>query len=281
MDSHNFHWDPEGGPVYTDGSATHAMYPEVAAAGAAAVQITSDETIKYVLYSLDQTVPTSAVVSEHVALIHATMFAISPIHVVSDCQAVVSLLRNSAEQRLSYKVKMAGFEAPTNFHMVQHTTKVKSRCSNEKAQALGQLQHHRGNELADSFAIRARPTHGEIALDEFLHKQQSRHKLMVKVTAHISLAKQRVRLPEKAKGQVAGRRLRLRKINKQPEFWVWAQANNRWVCKERGRRSGRRESHTKCRSSVEHAQHHHQTHRILSFLRVGGAGALQACVIRG
>ncbi len=78
--------------VCTDGSAMHAMYPEAATAGAVAAQHTSTGTIRHVLYSFDRTMPCTAVAAEHVALILAAMFASQPIHVVSDCQAVVSLV---------------------------------------------------------------------------------------------------------------------------------------------------------------------------------------------
>ncbi len=147
------------------------MYPEVATAGSVPAQISADGSIRHVLYSLDRTLPRSAVVSEHIALMLAIMFATMPIQAVSHCQAVVSLVHKSTEQRLSYKVEMAGFAAQTNFNMVQHITRVKSHCSKEQARGLGQELHHRGNELADRMALRARPTHGKSKFEAYVLKQ--------------------------------------------------------------------------------------------------------------
>ncbi len=95
------------------------------------MQIASDGSFKHVSYSLDHALPRSADVSEHSALILAAMFATVPIQVVSDCQAVVSLTQKRTEQRLSYKVKMTGFAAQTNFNMVKCITKIKSHCNKE------------------------------------------------------------------------------------------------------------------------------------------------------
>ncbi len=99
VDTASFAWDPLGGPLYTDGSAMYDMYPEAASAGAAAEQNSSSGIIRRVFYSFDRTMPCAAVAGEHVALVLATMFASQPTHVVSDCQAVVSLIGKCLEQR--------------------------------------------------------------------------------------------------------------------------------------------------------------------------------------
>ncbi len=84
------------------------------------------------------------------------MFATVSILVVSDCQAVASLIHKSTEQRVSYEVTMARFVAQAHFNMVQHITKVKSHCSNEQARGLGQADTPG---LATRAARNARSTH--------------------------------------------------------------------------------------------------------------------------
>ncbi len=57
--------------------------------------------------------------------------------------------------------------------MVQHITKVKSHCSKEQAKVLGQELHHRGNELANSIALWARPTHEMDKIEAYVLKQRT------------------------------------------------------------------------------------------------------------
>ena len=107
MDPADFQWE-EGTPIYTDGTAIHASFPEVSQAVAGAVQITSRGTIKVVIFVLDHTWPRTAVVSEHIALILATMFATVPMTIVTDCQAVYNLAKHTHTQETDGLQKQDG-----------------------------------------------------------------------------------------------------------------------------------------------------------------------------
>ncbi len=92
MDPKDFRWDADT-PAYTDGTAAYALYPEVAVAASAAVQLTSGNIIKRGIYLFDHTMPRTAVAAENIALILGSLHADQPVTVVTDCQAVYNLIK--------------------------------------------------------------------------------------------------------------------------------------------------------------------------------------------
>ncbi len=205
VDGESFRWDPLGGPIYTDGSAMHAIYPSAATAGSAAIQCTSTGEMWHILYTLDTTMPRTAVATEHVALIIATLLADEPSHIVSDCQAVVLLWGKTLEQRVTYKAKITGFAAQADFTKISGITKVKSHRTKQPSIDLGQEVHHRGNELADAMAERARPTYEPKETEDYHKKQKARHSLVSRAVNRLVVAKNRVKLVEKPKPDGARR----------------------------------------------------------------------------
>lgn len=200
-----------------------------------------------------------------------------------DCQAVVSLRNKSNEQRLSYKVKMAGFAAQANFDMIKDIIKVKSHCSKEQAKGLGQEQHHRGNELADSMALRARPTHEEDEINEYVCKQRTRHTNLLRIVGHLAKAKKGVVLPERPKKDTQTARRR-RKPTRTTDLhkWNWSQSHGCWVCSVCNRRTHDRNQAKACRGTVGKTEAlHHHTQRVFKFERVDEAGWINARVICG
>ncbi len=80
--------------------------------------------------------------------------------------------------------------------------------------ALGQMMHCRGNELVDALAARVRPAHEPKKIEQYLSDQQLEHTTVEEVVRRLSLAKSKVKLPEKPK--VPPRAGCARKRKKQP-----------------------------------------------------------------
>ncbi len=67
----------------------------------APVQIKKDGSITHEVCAFGQTLPTSAVASEHETLVLAAMLVKQPIHGVSACQAVCNLMKKCTADRLN------------------------------------------------------------------------------------------------------------------------------------------------------------------------------------
>ena len=82
------------GEIYVDGSAHNASFPDIAAAGAAIVQLGDDaKVIRYGLVPLPLDLKQSAEVAEDVGAIQAARFAESPMLVI-DRQSTVGHVKN-------------------------------------------------------------------------------------------------------------------------------------------------------------------------------------------
>ncbi len=126
---------------------------------------------------------------------------------------------------------MAGSAAQVQFLKIAQIAKVRSHCSKEQATALGQLMHHRGHELVDALAARARPEYEPKEIEQYLSDQRARPTTIRSVVQRLSLAQRKVKSPEKPKApfRVGGDRKRRRQPGS-PHNWMWSRAQATGGC---------------------------------------------------
>jgi hypothetical protein len=112
-DWHDFSFEP-GRPIFTDGSAIHLMFPEIACSSAAAFQVDSEGNHRLAVAQNDATDPQSAIAVEALAAeIAIQRLRADPSHtevdteLVADCQAVILALARGPSDT-SYRRKFAG-----------------------------------------------------------------------------------------------------------------------------------------------------------------------------
>ena len=161
-----FHFE-QGVPVYTDGSAVHVQYPEIACSAAAAFQVDSAGKHRLLTVQNDPLGPQSAIAGEAIAVELAT-YGLSrspvskPTPLVVDCQAVVNNLQ-ALPRALGYRHNYAGHFLDTFQTVKLLPVKIKSHMTEAVATQLGIREHWFGNSKADRFANEAGPTPARLA----------------------------------------------------------------------------------------------------------------------
>jgi hypothetical protein len=185
-----FHFEP-GRPIYTDGSAVHVCYPEIACASAAAFQVDSEGKHRLLTVQCDSRGPQSAIAGEALAVELATYGlsrALGPpvaTPLVADCQAVVQSLE-LLPKALHYKNRFAGHFTDGTTKFLQ-PIKIKAHMSEAAAATLGLQQHWFGNDKADRFANEARASTGTAGKQYIEHQKTAFANLLQMTSAAASL----------------------------------------------------------------------------------------------
>jgi hypothetical protein len=157
-----FTFDPQDGPIYTDGSVYEGNHVTLARGGCAVAQPGAKKVLQY---TIEADLPATAAVTEHVGLLMATTYttaaALNLAHIHADCAGLVSFTDRQA-QALAYSCPMAGIwrqitEQPDWPHMCIHKTKA-HRSLAQATQADDQ-QRFIGNDVGDSSAKAAAAKH--------------------------------------------------------------------------------------------------------------------------
>jgi hypothetical protein len=168
-----FTFDPQDGPIYTDGSVYEGNHVTLARGGCAVAEPGAKKVLQY---TIEADLPATAAVTEHVGLLMATTYttatALNLAHIHADCAGLVSFTDRQA-QALAYSCPMAGIwrqitEQPAWPHMCIHKTKAHSSLA--QATKADDQQRFIGNDVADSSAKAAAAKHRvqEPALSLFL-----------------------------------------------------------------------------------------------------------------
>jgi hypothetical protein len=250
----------QGVPVYTDGSAIHVQYPEIACSAAAAFQVDSAGKHRLLTVQNDPSGPQSAIAGEAIAVELAT-FGLSrspvtqPTPLVVDCQAVVNNLQ-SLPRALGYRHKYAGHFLDT-LQAVQLTpVKIKSHLTEEVATQLGIREHWFGNSKADRFANEARADTGKAGL-AYIESQKALFSQLLRITnAAAGLPPVFTRPNRKATST-------LQEARRRPDPHSFARQGSSWICVKCGitARSAARKVGG-CSQAARVVERLHRTHRL-------------------
>jgi hypothetical protein len=260
----DFHFE-QGVPIYTDGSAIHVQYPEIACSAAAAFQVDSQGKHRLLTIQNDPLGPQSAIAGEAIAVELATFgLSKSPTlcdttKLVVDCQAVINNLQ-SLPRALGYRHKYAGHFLDTA-HIHLTPVKIKSHMTEAVATQLGIRDHWYGNDKADRFANEARADTGK-AGREYIDKQKALFAHLLKVTAIAA------ELPPVLTRPNSRTTATLQEARRQPDPHTFARQGPRWICTKCGitaRSSARKLGG--CSQAARVVDRLHPTHRLFVALR--------------
>jgi hypothetical protein len=254
-----FHFE-QGVPVYTDGSAIHVQYPEIACSAAAAFQVDSAGKHRLLTVQSDPLGPQSAIAGEAIAVELAT-YGLSrspvskPTPLVVDCQAVVNNLQ-ALPRALGYRHKYAGHFLDTFQTVKLLPVKIKSHMTEAVATQLGIREHWFGNSKADRFANEARADTGKAGLAYIDNQKALFAQLLCITAAAADLPPVLTRPHRKATStlQEAGRR---------PDPHTFARQGARWICIRCGitaRSTARKVGG--CSQAARVVERLHNTHRL-------------------
>jgi hypothetical protein len=249
----------QGVPVYTDGSAIHVQFPEIACSAAAAFQVDSAGKHRLLTVQNDPSGPQSAIAGEAIAVELAT-YGLSrspltqPTQLVVDCQAVVTNLQ-TLPRSLGYRHKYAGHFLDTpSVQLCPY--KIKSHMTEAVATQLGIREHWFGNAKADRFASEARASTGKAGLAYIEHQKALFAQLLSITDAAAGLPPVLTRPNRKAASTLheAGRR---------PDPHTFARQGPRWICTKCGitARSAARKVGG-CHQAARVVERLHSTHRL-------------------
>jgi hypothetical protein len=251
----------QGLPVYTDGSAIHVQYPEIACSAAAAFQVDSAGKHRLLTVQNDPSGPQSAIAGEAIAVELAT-YGLSrsphqrPTQLVADCQAVVNNL-NALPRALGYRQKYAGHFLDTQtVQLCPH--KIKSHMTEAVATQMGVRQHWFGNSKADHFANEARASTGKAGL-AYIAQQKALFAQLLSITqAATGLPPVLTRPNRKAASTI-------REAGRQPDPHSFARQGPRWICTRCGitARSAARKAGG-CSQAARVVERIHPTHRLFA-----------------
>jgi hypothetical protein len=252
-----------GRPVFTDGSATHVQYPEIAQAGAAVFQIDSSGTHRVAMARVPPAWPISAVTAEFLALDVTARALAQPYseqpeapatEVCIDCQAVVQALSNPVPFAQNYRSKFAGDLKHPHIDKLR-PRKVRAHLSELVARSEGTFDQWYGNDKADRFANEARASIGKPATD-YVKECSVRNGVLGKVADRLAEEMPTLRtIPKREKPPTAVHPTL-------PHHWVWHET--RWCCLDCGRTARRRGPallKSACRGPPDQASPH-QSHRL-------------------
>jgi hypothetical protein len=255
----------QGMPIYTDGSAIHVQYPEIACSAAAAFQIDSHGKHRLLTIQNDPLGPQSAIAGEAIAVELATYGLSKSPHLcdttklVVDCQAVINNLQ-SLPRALGYRHKYAG-------HLIDaariHLTpvKIKSHMTEAVATQLGIRDYWYGNAKADRFANEARADTGK-AGREYIEKQKALFSHLLKVTAAAAELPPVLTRPSRSSTAT------LQQARRQPDPHTFSRQGPRWICTQCGitaRSSARKLGG--CSQAARVVDRLHPTHRLFVAFR--------------
>ena len=168
-------FDPQYGHVYVDGSCFNSTYPGVATAGCAALQMDGDGNLRaVVIFSLPGWAPQNAAFAEHTAIL-MTDAAAAPgapgLSVVTDCSSVRAAFLSGPKAATSHRKTYAGLWKD-HTGAVGEVLKTKAHRSVQVAREQGDLDHFRGNDLADEWAKRAARWCGPVDADVAAYKAE-------------------------------------------------------------------------------------------------------------
>jgi hypothetical protein len=259
-----FHFE-QGIPVYTDGSAIHVQYPEIACSAAAAFQVDSQGKHRLLTVQNDLLGPQSSIAAEAIAVELATFglrkspTSCATTMLVADCQAVIDNLQ-SLPRALGYRHKYAGhFLDTADPHLTP--IKIKSHMTEAVATQLGLRDHWFGNDKADRFANEARADTGK-AGREYIDKQKTLFAHILKVTAAAA------DLPPVLTRPCRRTTDTLHEARRQPDPHAFARQGPRWICTQCGitaRHSARKLSG--CSQAARVVDRLHSTHRLFVAFR--------------
>jgi hypothetical protein len=249
----------QGVPVYTDGSAIHVQFPEIACSAAAAFQVDSAGKHRLLTVQNDPSGPQSAIAGEAIAVELAT-YGLSrspltqPTQLVVDCQAVVTNLQ-TLPRSLGYRHKYAGHFLDTpSVQLCPY--KIKSHMTEAVATQMGIREHWFGNAKADRFASEARASTGKAGLAYIEHQKALFAQLLSITDAAAGLPPVLTRPNRKAAATLheAGRR---------PDPHTFARQGPRWICTKCGitaRFAARKVGG--CHQAARVVERLHSTHRL-------------------
>jgi Reverse transcriptase (RNA-dependent DNA polymerase) len=252
-----------GIPIYTDGSAAHVQYSELATAAGAAFQQLPDGTRISMAAQAPHYAPHSAISGEAIGLElallglrrHADHANIST-DIVADCAAIVAGIQ-APHTVSSYRAKYGG-AFRTGHGILINAVKVKAHMTRAEAAERHQAHLWEGNEHADNEANRARASIGPDGL-AYIASQKDKFAQVITVLRAIVTALPAVHEIEKPKVYKALRRARL---NPDPHEYVWHR--HHWQCTKCGHRSHTRRlpGQQGCLALRRLSANLHSTHRL-------------------
>jgi hypothetical protein len=252
-----------GIPIYTDGSAAHVHYPELATASGAAYQQLPDGTRLSMAAQAPYYAPQSAISGEAIGLELAFLglgrhpdSRSLPTDIVADCAAIVAGIDNPAAVS-SYRAKYGGAFRQGKGILTQ-AVKVKAHLSKDEAAARGQAHLWEGNQQADNEANRARAHVGPAGL-AYIAQQKERFSALVTLLHDIVACLPATHEIEKPKVYRA-----LRAARRQPDPHDYTWLRHRWQCSKCGHRSSTRRlrGHQGCAALARLSSGLHNTHRL-------------------
>jgi len=213
-------------PLYLDGSCQCPAEAEIAAAGAAVVQVVNGHVVRRIWFTVPTGFIHSAATGEHLAARFAMIKARPGTVIVVDCASVVSSILHEYRYAADWRRPMAGIWKDMEDYFDKVTVvKTKAHRSKAEAEQAGDLEHFLGNDLADQAAKAAawEGLQGKEEAEDFVALSARRKGFLRSVASMLALWKPTPKITSREKEP--------RRRKDKPQHSVqWVSQLNLWQC---------------------------------------------------